>query len=140
MLRFASSERVCALNSSFSAFLQPRNRVASRIEAPIAGTEGNKLQKATRHGDVGQKMNHLVRLAEVNVGRKRCGNVPHRQDRPRQARLIAQHKRNSAHAFDYDCDDGAPQKKEQAFLAHGGNTGTKVSEFLETAQEKEQGQ
>jgi hypothetical protein len=66
----------------------PRNRAASRIEAPVAGAEGDKLQKATSHGDILQKIDHLVRVGEIGVGHKCRGNAPHRQGGPRQARLI----------------------------------------------------
>jgi hypothetical protein len=101
-------DAACSSSDADRSIVLRPNRAASRIEAPISGAEGDKLQKATRHGDVLQKLNHLVRVAEVGVGRKRRGNVPHRHDGARQPRLIAEHKRNSAHAFDDDCDDRGP--------------------------------
>jgi hypothetical protein len=33
-----------------------------RVDAPVAGTEGEKLKKSACHGNVLQKMDHLVQV------------------------------------------------------------------------------
>jgi hypothetical protein len=54
-----------------------RYRAPPRIEAPATGPEGGKLNKAARHGDILQEMDHLVVIAEVAVcDRWRCTRPP----------------------------------------------------------------
>jgi len=53
-----------------------------RVDAPVAGTEGEKLEKSACHGNVLQKMDHLVQVGEVPVPHQRGGDAPRGQHDP----------------------------------------------------------
>jgi hypothetical protein len=116
-----------------------RNRAAPRIDAPATRPEGGKLKETARHGDILQKMDHLVLIAKVAVRDERGDDAPGRQDNPCQARLIADNEQYAADAFHQDRNGRGNERKRKAFRAHERHRAAEFGELLETAQHEDHG-